>query len=445
MLRLHDTALGEVRELDLREPGKVSMYVCGPTVYADPHVGHGRFTLVWDVVRRYLEWSGLDVRYVSNITDIEDKIINKAREEGCSTDEVVRRYETSWWDAMKRLNVRLPDDEPHATAYVQQMVDAIARMVDSGSAYLTSDGVYFVVESVPDYGLLARQSLDSLRAGGGERTIVGEAEKRSPLDFALWKLAKPGEPSWPSPWGDGRPGWHIECTVMALDLLGDDFDLHGGGNDLAFPHHENERAQAHGLGRRFARRWVHSGMVESGGQKMSKSIGNVMSLSELLEHYDGRAFRLLVLRSHYRSPIEVTETTLSDAERGLERLDSFARRFPRDAATEPDAAALERFRELMDDDLSSPQATALLFDLVGRANASGDAAAAAAAHEIATTFGLTLHAEAASVPEDVQALVRERDEARASKDWARSDAIRDQLQEGGWVVEDTPDGTQVRR
>jgi cysteinyl-tRNA synthetase len=434
-----------VRDLELREPGKVSMYVCGPTVYADPHVGHGRFTLVWDVVRRYLEWSGLEVRYVSNITDIEDKIINKALEEGCPTDEVVRRYETSWWDAMKRLNVRLPDDEPHATEYVQQMVDAIARMVDGGSAYVTSDGVYFVVESVPDYGLLARQSLDSLRAGGGERTIVGEAEKRSPLDFALWKLAKPGEPSWPSPWGDGRPGWHIECTVMALDLLGDDFDLHGGGNDLAFPHHENERAQAHGLGRRFARRWVHSGMVESGGQKMSKSIGNVMSLSELLDRYDGRAFRLLVLRSHYRSPIEVTETTLSDAERGLERLDSFARRFPYDASAAPDAEAVRRFRELMDDDLSTPQATALLFDLVGRANSSADPAAAAAAHEIATAFGLTLRAEAAAVPDDVQTLVRERDEARASKDWARSDAIRDELQGQGWVVEDTPDGTKVRR
>lgn len=444
MLRLHDTALGEVRELELREPGKVSMYVCGPTVYADPHVGHGRFTLVWDVVRRYLEWRGLEVNYVSNITDIEDKIINKALEEGITTDEVVRRYEKSWWNAMTRLDVMAPTAEPHATEYVEQMVDAIARMVDGGAAYTTSDGVYFVVESVPDYGLLARQSLESLRAGGGARTIVGEAEKRSPLDFALWKLAKPGEPAWPSPWGPGRPGWHIECTVMALDLLGEGFDLHGGGNDLAFPHHENERAQAHGLGRRFATRWVHSGMVESGGEKMSKSIGNVLSLTDLLDRYDPRALRLLVLRSHYRSPIEVTDETLRDAERGLERLDSFARRFPA-AEAAPDEAALERFRSLMDDDLSTPQATALLFDLVGRANASGDGAAAAAAYEIAKAVGLTLRSEDTAVPEDVQVLVRERDEARASKDWARSDAIRDQLQADGWVVEDTPDGTKVRR
>lgn len=444
MLRLHDTALGEVRELELREPGKVSMYVCGPTVYADPHVGHGRFTLVWDVVRRYLEWRGLEVNYVSNITDIEDKIINKALEEGITTDEVVRRYEKSWWDAMTRLDVMAPTAEPHATEYVEQMVDAIARMVDGGAAYTTSDGVYFVVESVPDYGLLARQSLESLRAGGGARTIVGEAEKRSPLDFALWKLAKPGEPAWPSPWGPGRPGWHIECTVMALDLLGEGFDLHGGGNDLAFPHHENERAQAHGLGRRFATRWVHSGMVESGGEKMSKSIGNVLSLTDLLDRYDPRALRLLVLRSHYRSPIEVTDETLRDAERGLERLDSFARRFP-SAEAAPDEAALDRFRSLMDDDLSTPQATALLFDLVGRANASGDAAAAAAAYEIAKAVGLTLRSEDTAVPEDVQVLVRERDEARASKDWARSDAIRDQLQADGWVVEDTPHGTKVRR
>ena len=230
---------------------------------------------------------------------------------------------------------------------------------------------------------------------------------------------------------------------MALDLLGDDFDLHGGGNDLAFPHHENERAQAHGLGRRFARRWVHSGMVESGGQKMSKSIGNVLSLSELLEHHDGRAFRLLVLRSHYRSPIEVTPETLSDAERGLEKLDSFARRFP--PGGEPDQAALEEFRRLMDDDLATPQATALLFTLVTRANASSDAGAAAAAYEIAGALGLELRGAGAEIPPEVQALVRARDEVRAAKDWARSDAFRDQLQADGWVVEDTPDGTKVRR
>jgi cysteinyl-tRNA synthetase len=297
VLRLHDTAIGKVTELALREPGKVSMYVCGPTVYDVPHIGHGRFVLIWDVLRRYLEWRGLEVRFVSNITDIEDKIIKRANETGVPTDEIVRTYEKAWWDAMDRLDVRHPDAEPHATAYVEQMVDYIADLVDRGVAYETSDGVYFEVSKLPDYGLLARQSLDSLRSGAGDRTVVGEDEKRSPLDFVLWKKAKPGEPKWPSPWGEGRPGWHIECTVMSLDLLGEGFDLHGGGNDLAFPLHENERAQAVGAGHSFARHWVHSGMVTAaGGEKMSKSLGNFVNLTDLLEQVDGRAYRLLTLQ-----------------------------------------------------------------------------------------------------------------------------------------------------
>ena len=234
MLRLHDTALGEVVELDLREPGRVSMHVCGPTVYDDPHLGHGRFALVWDVVRRYLEWSGLSVRFVSNVTDLDDKIIDRARREGRTAEEVARQYEQVWYEALDALRVRRPDDDPHATAYVEHMVILVKELVGRGVAYETADGVYFSVDHVGDYGLLARQSLESLQAGA--RVEVGE-EKRSALDFVLWKKAKPGEPEWPSPWGPGRPGWHTECVVMALDLLGEDFDLHGAGIDLAFPHH----------------------------------------------------------------------------------------------------------------------------------------------------------------------------------------------------------------
>jgi cysteinyl-tRNA synthetase len=440
VLRLHDTAKGQVVDVELRDPGKVSMYVCGPTVYDDPHIGHGRFVLVWDVIRRYLEWCGYQVRYVSNITDIEDKIIRRSLSENRPADEIVRIYEKAWWDAMDRLGVMHPDEEPHATAYVDRMVDYIANLIDRNHAYVAEDGVYFEVASLPDYGLLARQSLDSLRSGA--RVEVDEA-KRSPLDFALWKRAKPGEPTWESPWGDGRPGWHIECTVMALDLLGDEFDLHGGGNDLAFPHHENERAQARAAGHGFARHWVHSGMVTRGGEEMHKSLGNSVSLPEMLDRIDPRAYRLLVLRAHYRSPMEVTEDTLNDAEAGLARLDSFARHNP-DVAVAPDAAVIEQFKALMDDDLRTPSAVALIFDQVNAAN-KGDERAAATVFELCGAIGLDLRRAPVAVDAETQRLVDERDGARQRKDYATSDRIRADLEARGWIVEDGAGGTVVHR
>jgi len=452
MLQLFDTAKGAVAPVQLREPGKVSMYVCGPTVYGPPHLGHGRFSLVFDVLRRYLAWAGLDVTYVSNITDIDDKIIQRAQDEDRDWRDITQRCEAVWYRAMDALNVRRPDHDPHATAYVEHMVALIGRLVDRDAAYETSDGVYFLSETVDDYGLLARQPLDSLKAGA---RVEGSDEKRSPVDFALWKKAKPGEPSWPSPWGEGRPGWHTECVVMALDLLGEDFDLHGGGQDLAFPHHENERAQAVADGRRFARTWVHNGFVEVEGTKMSKSLGNVSNLLDLVEQYDPRAYRLLVLRSHYRSPIDVTDDTLRDAEAALARLDAFARRVAAAAdlgAADPDPEALARFRAAMDDDLQTPTATGLLFDLVRQANVAldaGDTAAAAplaaAAIEIAGVLGLELHAQATGeVPAEVHGWAAERDAARAAKDWPRADALRDQIAGAGYVVEDTPAGAVVR-
>jgi cysteinyl-tRNA synthetase len=441
MLRLFDTAAGEVRPLELREPGKVSMYVCGPTVYGPPHLGHGRFSLVFDVLRRYLEWTGLDVTYVSNITDIDDNILQRAERENRPWQEITAKCEDVWYRAMDAINVKRPTHDPHATAYVEQMVQLVERLVEAGMAYETSDGVYFQAEGVEDYGLLARQSIDSLRTGARVETID---EKRSPVDFVLWKKAKPGEPSWPSPWGDGRPGWHTECVVMSLDLLGDRFDIHGGGQDLAFPHHENERAQAVALGNRFARHWVHNGFVEVGGEKMSKSLGNFTNLLDLVADHDPRAYRLLVLRSHYRAPIEVSKETVADAEAALERLDRFASRF---AATtvEPDADALARFRELMDDDLGTPAAVALLFDLVRRANADGDEAAAAAALEMCRAFGLGLRADAGTVDPAALDLATRRDQARAAKDWAAADALRDELVAMGYEVADTPAGTELRR
>jgi cysteinyl-tRNA synthetase len=452
MLQLFDTAKGAVAPVQFREPGRVSMYVCGPTVYGPPHLGHGRFSLVFDVLRRYLAWTGLDVTYVSNITDIDDRIIERAQREDRDWRDISQRCEAVWYKAMDALDARRPDHDPHATAYVDDMVALIGRLVDAGAAYDTSDGVYFQADRVDDYGLLARQPLDSLKAGA---RVAAVDEKRSPVDFVLWKKAKPGEPEWPSPWGPGRPGWHTECVVMSLDLLGEDFDIHGGGQDLAFPHHENERAQALADGRRFARTWVHNGFVEVEGTKMSKSLGNVSNLLDLVEQYDPRAYRLLVLRSHYRSPMDVTDDSLRDAEAALARLDAFARRIAAlDEVTggEPDAAALDRFRSAMDDDLQTPAATGLLFDLVRRANvaldagdAAGAAPAAAAATEIAAALGLEMRAGAAGgVPDDVQAWAAERDEARAAKDWGRADALRDRITGAGYVIEDTPNGAVVR-
>jgi cysteinyl-tRNA synthetase len=452
MLRLYDTATREVRELALREPGKVGIYLCGPTVYGPPHLGHGRATLEYDILRRYLEWTGLDVRLVSNVTDIEDKIIARAQREGRPWQDITHKCEQVWFEAMRGINVARPTDVPHATEYVDEMVAMIGQLLDLGRAYPTEDGIYMSVETVEGYGLLAQQSLDEMLAGGGDREVVGAEEKRHPADFVLWKFSKPDEPGWPSPWGDGRPGWHSECVVMSLDLLGEGFDLHCGGQDLRFPHHENERAQAVALGKRFANHWMHNGfVVDAEGEKMSKSLGNVSNLLDLIEHYDPRAYRMVLLQSHYRSPVKVTRENLDAAIRALAGLDAFAARTAHVAVAPADASVLDQFRAAMDDDLDTPRATALLFDTVRAANAALDAdapdapALAAAAKEIAGVFGLVLGRSTDDVPSDVASQAEALDAARAAKDYAAADAIRADLQAAGWTVETTKDGTTVRR
>jgi cysteinyl-tRNA synthetase len=470
VLRLHDTATGTVTPLELREPGRVAIYVCGLTVYDVPHLGNGRPAMVFDILRRYLIFSGLDVTHVSNITDVDDKIINRSREQGLSEGELAAIYEQAWWDAVDALGILRPDEVPHATAYIERMVSFIEELVERGVAYETNDGVYLSVDAVPGYGLLAHQPLDSLLAGA--RVEVDE-EKRSPLDFVLWKKAKAGEPTWPSPFGPGRPGWHTECVVMSLDLLGDGFEIHGGGLDLVFPHHENERAQAVAAGHAFVRHWVHNGFLMTGGEKMSKSLGNFTSLPDLIERRDPRAYRLLTLQAHYRSPVELAPETISQAEAALDRLDEMARRLlpatddtravvP--AVVDPttgvgtesedfDVSAVSRFRDRMDDDLDTPNAMAGIFELVREANAAADAGdgerarrAAATVRLLCRTLGLAI---GGGSDEDLDAeaaeRVRQRDEARAAADWARADALRDELQAAGWLVEDGPTGTRVRR
>ena len=407
---------------------------------------------MYDILRRYLEWSGIDVRLVSNITDIDDKIIDRAEREGREWSDITTKCENIWFRAMEGIDVLRPTDVPHATEWVDEMVEMISTLEASGAAYATSDGVYLSVESVEGYGLLAYQSLDDMMAGGGDREVFGAGEKRHPADFALWKLAKPGEPAWESPWGAGRPGWHSECVVMSLGLLGDGFDLHCGGQDLRFPHHENERAQAVALGREFARHWMHNGfVVDAEGEKMSKSLGNVSNLLDLIEAYDPRAYRMVLLQSHYRSPVGISADGLESAGRSLAGLDSFIARMDSLDEAVADAVTLDAFRAAMDDDLDTPKAMALLFDTMRQANTAldnGDADTAArltsAVREICSAVGLRL-IEQEAVPVEVLAQAAALDAARAAKDYDAADAIRAELQDAGWQVETTRDGTTVRR
>jgi len=428
------------------------MYVCGPTVYNYVHIGNARPVVVFDCLYRLLGALYPQVVYARNITDIDDKIIDRAEREGREWSDITAKCERVWFTAMEGIDVLRPTDVPHATEFVDRMVAMIGDLVDRGAAYATGDGVYLSVEAVPDYGLLAHQSLDEMLAGGGDREVLGAAEKRHPADFALWKFSKPGEPSWPSPWGEGRPGWHSECVVMSLDILGDGFDLHCGGQDLRFPHHENERAQAVALGREFARHWMHNGfVVDAEGEKMSKSLGNVSNLLDLIEVFDPRAYRMVLLQSHYRSPVSISADGLEAAGRALAGLDAFGRRIVGLEPVDPDAAVLDQFRAAMDDDLDSPTAMALVFDTVRRANVALDAGdelsagpLVAAVSEMLTAVGLRL-AATEEVPEDVLAAAAQLDAARADRDFATADAIRAKLQSAGWTVETTRDGTTVRR
>ena len=452
MFRLYDTATSEVRELALCTPGKVGIYLCSPTVYGPPHIGHGRATLVYDILRRYLEWSGLEVRLVSNITDIDDKIIDRANKEGRPWQEITHKCEDVWFKAMGKLNVLRPTDVPHATEYVDSMVSMIGELIGLDNAYVTEDGVYLNVLNVPDYGLLAHQSLDDMLSGGGDREVFGASNKKNPADFALWKFSKPGEPAWPSPWGDGRPGWHSECVVMSLDILGEGFDLHCGGMDLKFPHHENERAQAVALGKTFANHWMHNGfVVYTEGEKMSKSLGNVANLLDLLEHYDPRAYRLVLLQTHYRGPVRIGQDDIDASVNALAGLDSFAARTAAVAlGATPDTEVIAKFREFMDNDLDTSSSVALLFETVRRANAALDASdqnaasLAAAVNEICSAFGLELK-QASDIPADIAEKAVALDAARAAKDFASADALRAELTAAGWIVETNKAGTTVRR
>jgi len=462
MLRLNSTLHRAVVPFEPRDQGKVSMYVCGPTVQGAPHVGHGRSAVAFDVIRRYLMWSGYQVTYVRNVTDIEDKIIVAAAETGESVETLAERMTARFTAGYEALGVLAPDLEPKATEHIPEIIDLIQVLIDRGLAYPSEGDVYFSVRADEGYGKLSGRNPDELRSG--YRIEVGES-KHDPLDFALWKGAKPDEPWWDSPWGAGRPGWHIECSAMAGKYLGDGFDIHGGGADLVFPHHENEIAQSEGAsGTTFARYWLHNGMVNLGGEKMAKSTGLIVDLASIVEKHGGRALRLLMLRAHYRSPIEYSDELLSESEDALDRLQRF-----RERATpgEPDPAAIAAFQEAMDDDFGTPQAVSLLFDLVREGNRVLDEGedASAVSGAVETIVGV-LGLDDASLPievsldlgdlptrfdldgdgEDVvDKLVELRALAREDQRFDDADAIREGLERAGVILEDGPDGTRWLR
>jgi cysteinyl-tRNA synthetase len=453
MISVYNTLGRRLEPLETRDPGKVGMYVCGPTVQSEPHLGHGRFAVVFDAIRRYLEWRGYDVTFVRNITDVEDKIIAAANEAGETMKERAERMVAKFQATFDALGVREPDIEPRATDHIPEMIDLISRLIDRGLAYPAANGdVYFRVRALEsEYGKLSGRNVDEMRAG--TRIEINEA-KDDPLDFALWKAAKPGEPSWDSPWAPGRPGWHIECSAMAGKYLGSDFDIHGGGSDLIFPHHENEIAQSEGAdGVRFSRYWLHNGMVNLDGEKMSKSTGILVDLSEAIEAYGGIAVRLLYLRAHYRSPLEFSEALVSEANDALERIRRLLERAPRESGVDPDEVVLDRFREAMDADFGTPEAIGVLFDAVREANRLLDAAepaagVVAAVDEIVEVLGIRPSERRASGgPSDyeVNALVSARNEARSARNFAEADRIRDELAGMGIVIEDGAGGTRWHR
>jgi len=463
MLRVYNTLSRKKEEFQTLESGVVKLYVCGVTVYSDAHVGHAMSALVFDIVRRYLEYREYKVRHVMNYTDVDDKIIQRANQLGEDPFQLAQRYIDEYDQNLRDLNILPATSNPRATQTMHEIQTMVQGLIDKGYAYAADNGdVYFRVTKDKDYGKLSRRKLEDMQAGA--RIEVDEA-KEHPMDFALWKAAKPGEPSWESPWGKGRPGWHIECSAMNLAELGEQIDIHGGGNDLIFPHHENEIAQSESFtGVPFARYWMHNGMLQLGGEKMSKSVGNLISINDFLAKRDGDVMRMIVLTGSYRAPLNFTEEAQDAAERGLERLKSGlrpalpnAKGLPAGTAAELTAQAESTkvaFTDTMDDDFNTAGALAPLYELVKAINTARDQAAAgeqlaaaqATLRELTGVLGLRLAEKSGSgdAGKFIDLLVEVRDEARAQKLWPLSDLIRDRLKELGVTIEDSKDGTSWR-
>ncbi len=480
-LRLYNTLTRQVEPFEPLEPGVVKMYACGVTVYDYSHVGHARNYIAWDTLRRYLLWRGYTVKYVQNFTDIDDKIIRRSHQENVPWNVITETYIQAYLEDMDRLNIRRADVYPKATEVVPQIVQFIQMLIDRGYAYESGGDVYYAVEKFPSYGKLSGRKLAQMEAGASGRVDEEAVKKHHPLDFALWKAAKPGEPEWDSPWGQGRPGWHIECSVMVREELGDSIDIHTGGQDLIFPHHENEIAQSEAaLAKPLSRFWLHNGFVNISGEKMSKSLGNFTTIRQMLESgFDPMVLRLFVLQAQYRKPIDFTEEAIASAQNAWDTLTEGLRFGYRHGAAlgfaaEPgpvssnsaamkisaESDAVHRFQAAMDDDLNTPVALAVLFELAKDLQKEGnrlthdgktlaDPATLQAQWQtlvvLADVLGLTVSPEAATEPDglrdaDIEALVQQRAEAKRAKNWAEGDRIRDELKARGITLIDKPGG-----
>ena len=468
-MKIFNTLTRRKEEFVPLEEGKVKMYVCGPTVYNLIHIGNARPMIIFDTVRRYMEYKGYEVNYVSNFTDVDDKIIKKAIEEGVSAEEISTRYIKECKKDMADMNVKPATTAPQATQEIQGMIDMIQSLIDKGYAYPAADGtVYFRVKKFKEYGKLSHKNLDDLQSGFRSLKVSGEDQKEDPLDFVLWKPKKEGEPSWPSPWCDGRPGWHIECSVMSKKYLGEEIDIHAGGEDLIFPHHENEIAQSECCnGKIFARYWMHNGFLNIDNRKMSKSLGNFRTVRQIGEQYDLQVLRFFMLNAHYRSPLNFSADLMEAAKNSLERIleaaGKLSDRKDNGAAeniTEEELALLKeaegfvtKFEAAMDDDFNTADALAAIFELVKFANTNVDENSsrefAGGLYEelfkLSDVLGLKIEKKEEILDKEIEDLIQERQAARKAKDFKRADEIRDELLEKGIILKDTREGVKWQR
>lgn len=477
-MKIYNTLTAKKEEFIPRNKGRVSIYICGPTVYNYIHIGNARAYVAFDAIIRYLQHKGFDIKYVRNLTDVDDKIIKKAAEEKTTTDVITAKYTEAFHKDMQVLGVQTPTIEPKATENIQEMIDTISQLINKGLAYQIDGDVYFSVEKFPEYGKLSKRTIEEMLAGA---RIEVDERKKNPADFALWKMAKEDEPSWPSPWGNGRPGWHIECSTMSIKYLGMGFDVHGGGQDLIFPHHENEIAQAEGAtGQKpFTRYWMHNGFLNVEAEKMAKSIGNVILVKDLKEQYKGKLnvfrnhLRMLFLSTHYRSPLNFTDLKLEEAAAAVSRVEETLDRLQftlekakaNEKAQSIDIAKTAKQTELdfakaMDDDFNTPLGLATIFNLIKEANLLLDKKSDFNSNGInqlkliqntlsslIDILGFALEFKAGEIkpPPNIEKLIKERDEAREEKDFAKADEIRAEIEKAGFIIEDTPYGAKVKK
>ena len=467
-MKLYNTMTKTKEEFSPLEEGKVKMYVCGPTVYNYIHIGNARPMIVFDTVRRYFEYKGYEVNFVSNFTDVDDKIIKKANEEGVTADEISKRYIAECKKDMADMNVKPATTHPLATEEIGGMIELIQTLIEKGYAYEKNGTVYYRTRRFQDYGKLSHKNLDDLRSGNRSLLVSGEDEKEDPLDFVLWKPKKEGEPSWQSPWSDGRPGWHIECSEMSKKYLGEQIDIHAGGEDLIFPHHENEIAQSEAAnGKEFAKYWLHNGFLNIDNKKMSKSLGNFFTVREISEKYDLQVLRFFMLSAHYRSPLNFSADLMEAAKNGLERIRTAAdnlRFLSENAKVEEFTAEeetkqqqvekfVQNFEKAMEDDFNTADAIAAIFELVKFANTTADGESSKAYMQgllvqivkLTDVLGLIVEEKSELLDADIEALIQERQEARKARNFARADEIRDELLEKGILLEDTREGVKWKR